>query len=164
VTQSRGLGRVLSTQLRERPDLAAAAGDLKIKISGCPNGCGQHHVAGIGFQGSVRRLGDRAVPQYFVMLGGGVAEGAAHFGRTAAKVPARRIPETIARLIGLYKAERAADESADAFFRRLEPSRVKSLLADLEALTSQDAIPEDFVDLGEEGEFRVEILDGECSA
>jgi len=164
VTQSRGLGRLLSGQLRERPDLAAAAGELKIKISGCPNGCGQHHVAGIGFQGSVRRLGDRAVPQYFVMLGGGAGEGEAHFGRIAAKVPARRIPETLARLIGLYKAERAPDESADAFFRRLETARVKSLLADLEALTSQDAIPEDFVDLGEEAEFRVEILDGECSA
>jgi sulfite reductase beta subunit-like hemoprotein len=164
VTQSRGLGRELAAHLRERTALSAAAGDLKIKISGCPNGCGQHHVAGIGFQGSVRRLGDRAVPQYFVMLGGGLEKGSARFGRTQAKVPARRIPETVARLVALYQAERRPDEPADVFFRRLDPARVKTLLADLEALTAEDAIPEDFVDLGEDGEFRVEILDGECSA
>ena len=57
VTQSRGLGRQLGDTLRARPDLVAAAPDLVIKISGCPNGCGQHHVAGIGFQGSVRKVG-----------------------------------------------------------------------------------------------------------
>jgi sulfite reductase beta subunit-like hemoprotein len=164
VTQSRGLGRELAAHLRARPELVAAAGDLNIKISGCPNGCGQHHVAGIGFQGSVRRLGDRAVPQYFVMLGGGVQDGNARFGRTQARVPARRIPETVARLVELYRAERAPDEPADVFFRRLDPARAKALLADLEALTAEDAIPQDFVDLGEDGEFRVEILDGECSA
>ena len=72
VTQSRGLGRLLGDHLRARPDLVAAAEDLQIKISGCPNGCGQHHIAGLGFQGSVRRLGARVVPQYFVMVGGGV--------------------------------------------------------------------------------------------
>ena len=63
---------------------------LDIKISGCPNGCGQHHIATIGFQGSVRKIGGRAVPQYFVMVGGGVADGAASFARHAAKIPARR--------------------------------------------------------------------------
>ena len=73
VTQSRGLGRLLEDHLRARPDLIAAADGANIKISGCPNGCGQHHIATIGFQGSVRRIGGRAVPQYFVMVGGGGA-------------------------------------------------------------------------------------------
>ncbi|HVQ23952.1 MAG TPA: nitrite/sulfite reductase, partial [Planctomycetota bacterium] len=72
VTQSRGLGQLIGEHLRARPALAAAASRLSIKISGCPNGCGQHHVAGIGFQGSVRQMGGRVLPQYFVMLGGGV--------------------------------------------------------------------------------------------
>ncbi len=67
VTQSRGLGRLLSEALHERQDLVAAVPGLKIKMSGCPNGCGQHHVAGIGFQGSIRKLGGRPVPQYFVL-------------------------------------------------------------------------------------------------
>ncbi len=79
-------------------------------------------------------------------------------------MPARRIPETVERLVALYRTEGKPDEPADVFFRRLDPARVKALLADLEALTAEDAIPEDFVDLGEDGEFRVEILDGECSA
>ena len=73
VTQSRGLGRLLEDHLRARPDLVAAADGARIKISGCPNGCGQHHIATFGFQGSVRRIGSRAVPQYFVMVGGGAA-------------------------------------------------------------------------------------------
>src|SRR5205823_11089681 len=81
VTQSRGLGRLLEESLRARPDLIAAADGARIKISGCPNGCGQHHIATIGFQGSVRRLGSRAVPQYFVMVGGGVSEQGAAFAR-----------------------------------------------------------------------------------
>ncbi len=165
VTQSRGLGRVIGDHLRQREDLVAAAGDLSIKISGCPNGCGQHHIAGLGFQGSVKRLGARIVPQYFVMLGGGVdAAGQAHFGRLAAKVPARRITEVVARLVTLYRAEREPGEEAAAFLRRVEVSRVKALLGDLEALTAEDALPEDFVDLGEDHEFRVEALEGECSA
>ncbi|MGE3704240.1 MAG: nitrite/sulfite reductase, partial [Vicinamibacterales bacterium] len=81
VTQSRGLGRLLEEQLRARPDLIAAADGARIKISGCPNGCGQHHVATFGFQGSVRRVGGRAVPQYFVMVGGGTTADGASFGR-----------------------------------------------------------------------------------
>jgi len=165
VTQSRGLGQLLGEHLRARDDLVTAAGDLKIKISGCPNGCGQHHVAGIGFQGSVRKVGDRVVPQYFVMLGGGVdAGGTAHFARTAAKIPARRLTEAVSRLIMLYKSDRLPDEEAAAFFRRIPQERVKSLLADLEALTVVDSRPEDFVDLAEDTEFKVETMEGECSA
>ena len=91
VTQSRGLGRLLEDHLRSRRDLIAAADGARIKISGCPNGCGQHHIATLGFQGSVRRLGSRAVPQYFVMVGGGTEHGGATFARLAAKIPARRI-------------------------------------------------------------------------
>jgi len=164
VTQSRGLGRLLEDHLRSRPDLIAAADGARIKISGCPNGCGQHHIATIGFQGSVRRLGSRAVPQYFVMVGGGTHEGGASFGRLAAKVPARRIPETVERLIALYARERGEDESATEFFSRVELDVVKVELADLEHLRPGDAVAADFIDLGEAAEFAPEVLDGECSA
>ena len=60
VTQSRGLGRLLGDRLQQRPDLVAAVPGLDIKISGCPNGCGQHHIAGLGFQGSLRKVGGQA--------------------------------------------------------------------------------------------------------
>jgi sulfite reductase beta subunit-like hemoprotein len=164
VTQSRGLGRLLEDHLRSRPDLIAAADGARIKISGCPNGCGQHHIATLGFQGSVRRLGSRAVPQYFVMVGGGAHEGGASFGRLAAKIPARRIPETVERLIALYARERAENESATEFFGRVELDVVKLELADLEQLRPGDAVPADFIDLGDATEFAPEVLDGECSA
>jgi sulfite reductase (NADPH) hemoprotein beta-component len=164
VTQSRGLGRLLEDTLRARPDLVAAADGARIKISGCPNGCAQHHVATFGFQGSVRRIGGRAVPQYFVMVGGGATEAGATFGRLAAKIPARRIPEAVERLIALYTAERQDHESAPAFFARVELTRVSRALLGLERLTEGDATSLDFVDLAESGEFTPEVMEGECSA
>jgi sulfite reductase (NADPH) hemoprotein beta-component len=164
VTHSRGLGRLLHDFLTDRPDLASLAPELKLKASGCPNGCGHHHVAGIGFQGSARQLEGRAVPQYFVMTGGEVTREGTFFAKTVARVPARRVPEAAARLIGLYAKERLRDETAAAFFRRIGPGRQKELLADLERLTPADARPEDFVDPGqEEGAFAVETKSGECA-
>jgi sulfite reductase (NADPH) hemoprotein beta-component len=164
VTQSRGLGRLLESHLRARPDVLAAARGLSIKISGCPNGCGLHHVSGLGFQGSVRRLGAKVVPQYFVLVGGGVGPDGAAFGRLAAKIPARRIPDAVERLVRLYAAERREAEPAPAFFQRIGTERVSRALADLERLRPEDAVPADFVDLGEEAEFAPEVLEGECSA
>src|SRR5579872_5344346 len=79
VTQSRGLAKLLEEHLRARPDLIAKADGARIKISGCPNGCGQHHLGTIGFQGSVRRINGKPVPQYFVMVGGGTTDVGASF-------------------------------------------------------------------------------------
>jgi len=163
VTQSRGLGRLLEDHLRQRPDLIEAADGARIKISGCPNGCGQHHIATFGFQGSVRRIGDKAVPQYFVMIGGSANDGG-RFARLTAKVPARRIPEVVDRLIELYAKQRRAGETAEEFFGRLDAVDIKPVLADLERMTAEDALPADFVDLGEVAEFAPEVMDGECSA
>jgi sulfite reductase beta subunit-like hemoprotein len=164
VTQSRGLGRLLEDHLRARPDLIAAADGTDIKISGCPNGCGRHHIATIGFQGSVRRVDGRAVPQYFVMVGGGATESGTSFGRLAAKVPARRMPEVVERLIDLYAREKHADESATDFFGRVEVARVKLALVPLEQFSAADAVPADYIDLAEAGEFAPVVMDGECSA
>jgi len=164
VTQSRGLGRLLEDQLRARPDLIAAADGARIKISGCPNGCGQHHVATFGFQGSVRRVGSRAVPQYFVMVGGGATETGAAFARLAAKIPARRIPAAVERLIDLYARDREPGEPAATFFRRIDLDTVRLELEDLEQLEPADIVPTDYIDLGEAGEFAPEVMDGECSA
>ena len=164
VTQSRGLGRLLEDHLRARPDLIAAADGARIKISGCPNGCGQHHIAAIGFQGSVRRVGSRAVPQYFVMVGGGTTDRGASFARLAAKIPVRRIPEVVERLLDLYTRERNAGESAPTFFARVDVAHVSAVLADLQQITAADAVPLDFVDLAETAEFTPEVMDGECSA
>jgi sulfite reductase (NADPH) hemoprotein beta-component len=163
VTQSRGLGRLLEDHLRARPDVIAKADGARIKISGCPNGCGQHHIATIGFQGSVRRLGRRALPQYFVMVGGGVDNRGASFGKLAAKIPARRIPEAVERLVDFYDREKAKDESAAAFFQRVPLDSVKAVLADLERLATEEASESDFIDLGEQTAFAPEVMEGECA-
>ncbi len=164
VTQSRGLGRLLAEHLQVRGDLTSAVPGLDIKISGCPNGCGQHHVAGIGFQGSVRKIGGRPAPHYFLSIGGGTREDATTFGRLAAVVPARRCPEAVERLVRLYQEQRTEPaESPLAFLRRVDIAVVKSALDGL-ALSPGSASPEDFVDLAEEQEFLPEVQEGECSA
>lgn len=164
VTQSRGLGATLGKFLRESPQLVGLASDLDVKVSGCPNGCGQHHIAGIGFQGSLRKVDGKAVPQYFVMLGGGVDGDSASFGRLVAKVPARRCTTALERLIELYSREKQAQEGPRAFFRRVEASRIKTLLADLEEMTPDNVNDDDFIDLGESKAFVPEMAEGECSA
>ena len=89
----------------------------------------------------MRKLGGRAVPQYFVMVGGGVTDGRAHFARLAAKVPVRRAGEALERLVALYRSEAREGEPAKEFFRRVELARVKETLLDLEALTPRMPLP-----------------------
>jgi sulfite reductase beta subunit-like hemoprotein len=164
VTQSRGLGRVLADHLDARRDVVDAVPGLNIKISGCPNGCGQHHIAGIGFQGSLRKVGGRPAPHYFVSIGGGTAEGTTTFGRLAATVPARRCAEAVDRLVSLYERDREPGESALAFFRRIDVAIARQALDGLDRLSPDEAAAEDFVDLGEEAAFNPEVQDGECTA
>jgi sulfite reductase beta subunit-like hemoprotein len=163
VTQSRGLGRALTDALAARSDLVGDAATATVKISGCPNGCGQHHVATIGFQGSVRKLNGRAVPQYFVMIGGAVTTQGARFGRLTAKIPAARVGVALERLLEFYRQHHAAGETPSHFFARAEVSVVKTLLADLEVLTAAAAQPDDYIDLGDKEAFSPAILDGECA-
>lgn len=166
VTHSRGLGRLPNEHLTLRDDSAALAPSLQLKVSGCPNGCAQHHIAGIGFQGSVRQLDGKAVPQYFVMTGGEITESETHFAKTVAKVPARRVPQAVERLLELFRDEARPEESPAAFFRRVGAARQKQVLAPLEALTAETAAPEDYVDPGQEGDgaFTVDVKPGECAA
>lgn len=164
VTQSRGLGRLLTEHLSARPDVVDSVPG-HIKISGCPNGCGQHHIASIGFQGSVRKLAGRAVPQYFVLVGGGCSdEGTAHFGKVVSKVPVHRLTDALDRLLDLYKAQRQDNEELGAFFRRIPPATATDALKDLASLLPTETTDRDFIDLGESQAFAPEVMDGECSA
>ena len=165
VTQSRGLGRELTEHLSARPDLVDMVPSGDIKISGCPNGCGQHHIASIGFQGSVRKLGARQVPQYFVLVGGGCSdEGLAHFGKVVSKVPVHRLTDAVDRLLGLYQTQHLPEENLGAFFRRIPPATATEALKDLAQLLPNEATDQDFVDLAETQAFSPEVMDGECSA
>jgi sulfite reductase (NADPH) hemoprotein beta-component len=165
VTQSRGLGQVLTEYLSARPDLVDMVSSGHIKISGCPNGCGQHHIASIGFQGSVRKVAGRAVPQYFVLVGGGCSdEGVAHFGKVVSKVPVHRLTDAVDRLLALYRDHRDGEEELGAFFRRVPPSMATDALKDLAQLLPNEIGEQDLIDLGENQAFNPEVMDGECSA
>jgi sulfite reductase beta subunit-like hemoprotein len=164
VTNSKAIGLALTAELDARPDLVAQVPGLDIKISGCPNGCGQHYSAVIGLQGGMRKIDGKAVPQYFVYVGGGFAADGPKFGRIAGKVPARRAGETLARLVAMYTEEKQPGETPLAFFSRIEPAKVTARIKDLTELDAASAKPEDFVDLGENKAFEVVEMEGECAA
>ena len=86
----------------------------------------------------------------------------ARFGTLVAKIPARRVGDAVDRLLALHAAE-GGGEPITTFLQSVDPARVKAALADLEALAPSDAAPEDFVDLGDETEFTLGAMEGECS-
>jgi sulfite reductase (NADPH) hemoprotein beta-component len=161
VTSSKGLADVLTKFLDARQDLVRKAKGLDIKISGCPHGCGQHYIAGIGFQGGMRKLAGRAAPLYLVYLGGGIKETGADFGRLVGKVPARRVVATVERLLGFYIA---AGGTSHKFWSDVPVDQVRALLADLTVIDDTSATEDDFIDLGEASAFEVVTAEGECSA
>ncbi len=144
-------------------ELVTAASDLRIKISGCPNSCGQHHVAGLGFHGAAKHVGGKAVPAYQMLLGGHVDGDGAHFGRRSVRIPAHKVPEALTRLLAVFRDERQPDESALSFFKRVELRRVEQALADLVAFTPDSLSPEDYRDLGQSEPFQIEMGEGECA-
>ncbi len=163
VTTSRGVAQLIGDHLLPQK-LSADALKTNIKVSGCPNGCGQNHISAIGLQGGIRKLGARLIPQYHLTIGGGVDERGAQFGRLVAKIPARRIPEAIDRLIALYEKSKLEGELPRAFFQRLSQEEAKALLLDLGEMTEAQAKPEDFIDLGASVAFTVEKMEGECAS
>jgi sulfite reductase (NADPH) hemoprotein beta-component len=161
VTASRGLAGVLTDLLDRRPDLVAAARGLDIKVSGCPHGCGQHYIAGIGFQGGMRKVAGKPAPQYLVYVGGGIGAERADFGRLVGKVPARRGAATLERLLDFYIARGG---TSHAFWTGVPLDELKALIRDLSELADTDAVADDFIDLGTAAPFEVQSGEGECSA
>jgi ferredoxin-nitrite reductase/sulfite reductase (ferredoxin) len=136
-----------------------------MKISGCMNSCGQHHIADIGFYGASTEGEASAVPQYIVLIGGRTEEGKAHFGKAVARVPARRAPEAARRLLNLYQRQRIGDESFSDFINRTSVKQVRATLSDLTILKSIEEAPELYRDLGAEDQvFTAEVGPGECAS
>lgn len=146
-------------------DSVELARTADIKISGCPNSCGQHHVAAIGFHGTVRHAGDgRQIPEYQLHLGGGFNEDGVQFGRQIVKIPAQRAGEALLALLDLYRDNREAGEDARSYFRRVPKEQVAAALAEHTIGMAFDNLREtDLVDLGQEKVFDVAIGRGECA-
>jgi sulfite reductase (NADPH) hemoprotein beta-component len=163
VTRTRSVAALVEEQVRGALGPAALVTPLPVHVSGCPNGCSQHHVAAIGLQGGARRIGERVLPQFFVLVGGGSDAEGAHFGQLAGKVPARRSPEAVRALVTLFLAERRDGEAAGPFFRRAL-DRARLVLARFEVSRPDELTPEDFREPGEEGGFAPDVGKSECAA
>ena len=106
IAASRGLGSELRARLAAKSaSLPQAIEDLSIKISGCFNSCGQHHIADIGFYGNSRKIDGRTVPHFQVILGGQRSENAGSYGLAVGSVPSKAIPQTIDALTDAYGPE-----------------------------------------------------------
>ena len=166
VTSSKGLG----TELRSR--ILAGGGTyhddplvnaIKIKISGCPNSCGQHHVADIGLYGMAIRVGERQIPAFQLMLGGN-AQGVGKLAKLTMKIPARNVPEAFEKLVGTYVAERAEGEKFGAWHGRVGTPHVQELLAEYRIVPEFTKDPMAFVDWGQSKFFTLDDMgEGECA-
>jgi len=163
ITSSRGLAALLHEKFQNGLGPIAERQDLKIKISGCFNSCGQHHLADIGFFGSVQRKGTHVAPVFQVLVGGETAGNAASYGLAVAKVPAQNAPAAIRKLTDLYSAEREETESFAAFTRRLGKARIKEELAELCALPTYEENPGFYHDNRQPWDFQMATSEGECA-
>jgi sulfite reductase (NADPH) hemoprotein beta-component len=111
----------------------------------------------------MRKIDGKPVPQYLLHLGGGILADKARFGKLAAKIPARRVPEALTRLIELYASKKHDGEKADDFFARIDAASVKAALGDVGELIAGGAKDEDFIDLGDTKAFEVVQMEGECA-
>lgn len=163
ITHSRGLAEALAplveNGLGEFPELQ----QLSIKISGCMNSCGQHHIADLGFYGASENIKGHELPKYVVMLGGRTREGVAEFAVPIAQIPARRVPETTKELLLFYREKKRDGELFRDFVDRIGKATFRSLLSKYQAVSSFDEEPELFRDLGAEEEFKVSLGVGECA-
>lgn len=107
---SRGLADAISSEL-EHAAIRANGSQTVIRISGCPNSCGHHYIAGIGFQGKAKRVNGRLMPCYDVLVGAEIAEGRAHLAENIGTVPAKRIPALLSQALANGPVEKARFKS-----------------------------------------------------
>lgn len=136
--------------------------DVVIKISGCMNACGQHNMANIGFQGMSVRTPDKLVaPALQVLLGGGnLGDGNGLFADKVVKVPSRRGPEALRRILDDFEAN-SNGKSFIEYYKATGDRYFYDLLNDLQDVTN--LTPEDFIDWGNEEKYEKEIGVGECA-
>jgi sulfite reductase beta subunit-like hemoprotein len=160
ITRSHTLAEELSRELADQNDPEIRR--LRIKISGCPNSCGQHHIADIGFYGNARKIGEKQAPYYQLMLGGKVDANGVSFGRQIMPLPARRIPAVIRELLAFYQADRQPSETFQSWVDRTPDKAVIDRLAPLaETGGSSDDL---FVDWGDTETYSLKLGRGECAA
>ncbi len=165
IASSRGLAGELRRRLIERNgEVHDVIRNLHIKVSGCFNSCGQHHIADLGFYGVSRNKNNYTVPHFQVVLGGQWTENAGSYGLAIGAVPSKRIPEALDRITGRYLAERHESESFQAFVKRIGKAECKKMLEDLMEVPPHSVDPSYYTDWADAREFTTGDMGvGECA-
>lgn len=160
ITRSLSLADVLADEFACETDPEIRK--LRIKISGCPNSCGQHHIADIGLYGNARKVGERQAPYYQLMLAGRVSGDGVEFARQVVPIPAKRIPQALRSLVEFYQQDRAPGESFHQWAVRTPDEAVKGRLRD--SICPGDDCADLFVDWGDQETYSLKLGRGECAA
>jgi sulfite reductase (ferredoxin) len=165
ISSSRGLAGELHKRLAEKSfQLDESVQHLHIKISGCFNSCGQHHVADLGFYGVSRKVGGFAVPHFQVVLGGEWEHNAGSYGLPVVAIPSKNIPQVVTRLTERYVAGRTNGETFKDFVKRIGKVELKKALEDLAKPPADPSDRSFFSDWGDPREYTLgDIAVGECA-
>src|SRR5918993_925069 len=168
ISSSRGLAGELRTRMAEKVvNMDAAVEQLRIKVSGCFNSCGQHHVADIGFYGNSRNVGGFSVPHFQVMLGGQWSENGGSYALAMGAVPSKRVPELVNTLTERYIKDRSGDESFQAWCQRVGKKELKALVDPFDTKTNplppQPVDPTMYQDWGDPRAYQMSVATGECA-
>jgi sulfite reductase beta subunit-like hemoprotein len=161
LTKSMNLGAALAEEVREHTDPLVRK--LKIKISGCPNSCGQHWIGDLGFYGNARKINGKEVPYYLMLLGGGYdQEGMMRFGVAIQSVPARLATVAVRRVLEHYVANRTTGESFRDYVLRYKVETFRQMTNDL--AKPAETFPEMYLDWGDEVGYSLQLGRGECAS
>jgi sulfite reductase beta subunit-like hemoprotein len=139
--------------------------EIHIKMSGCPNGCSQHHIANIGFYGASLKVGGRTLPAYIPHLAGKYTDGQTIYGaRLKSRLPAKRVPDAVERWIRLYESDRNDGEVFNDFVERIGTARMEEEVKELTLPVdfNLDTMQE-FIDWNRSDPYVVERGEGECA-
>ncbi len=164
ITSSMGLNRAVQERIEEMQLTDPLTRQIQIKMSGCPNGCGQHHIGSIGFYGASLKVGGRQVPAYIPHVGGN-GLGKVVFGqRLKSRLPAKRVPDAVERWIRLYESERADGETFNQYVERMGTPHFEESVKDL-AMPAEFSLEnlEHFIDWSRSEPYKVERGEGECA-
>jgi sulfite reductase (ferredoxin) len=165
IASSRGLAAELEHRLGEQMEtLDEAVRQLRIKISGCFNSCGQHQICDLGFYGVSRHVGGHIVPHFQVVLGGKWVDNGGAYGLAIGAVPAKNIPEVVRRITDRFVSDRRTAESFYDFTTRAGKRALREMLEDLTAVPPHEVNPDYYRDWGDPREFGIGDMGvGECA-
>lgn len=154
IASSRGLAKVLRKRLAAKNyQRDEAVQNLRIKISGCFNSCGQHHIADIGFFGNSRTISGYKVPHFQIVLGGQWVNNAGSFGLAIGSVPCKKIPEVVDRITDYYVKNRKKGENFQVFILRIGKKELRAQIEDLMRIPPYEEDPSFYTDWENPREF-----------